>query len=99
MAYVFGQSLFHLYDVSGHHKEFLLCKNVAEITPGLSDIVQHLLISARHLFNSPSQSPIICGQADPNLNDYHRDRMEISRTFWILDMTDTCRQQEDVQSK
>jgi len=40
-----------------------------------------------------------CGQINPNLNDYLSDQMEISSTFWILDITDWWRQQEQTHSK
>jgi len=36
---------------------------------------------------------------DPNFNDYHSDPMEISSTFWILDITDWWPQQEEMHSK
>jgi len=36
---------------------------------------------------------------DPNLNDYHSDPMEISSTFWLPDITDWWRQQEEMNSK
>jgi hypothetical protein len=34
-----------------------------------------------------------------NLNDYHSDPMEISCTFWLTDITDWWRQQEEKQTK
>jgi len=36
---------------------------------------------------------------NPNLNDYHSDQMESSRTFWSPDITDWWRQKEDRQRK
>jgi hypothetical protein len=36
---------------------------------------------------------------NPNLNDYHSDPMEISSTFWIPDIIDWGRQQEEKHSK
>jgi hypothetical protein len=36
---------------------------------------------------------------NPNLNDYHSDPMEICSTFWIPDITDWWRQQEETHSK
>jgi len=49
--------------------------------------------------NSPPEAPKNWGQINPNLNDYHSDPMEISSTFWIPDITDWWRQQEETHSK
>ena len=47
----------------------------------------------------PPEAPKTGGEINPNLNDYHSDPMEISHTFWILDITEWWRQQEDTHSK
>jgi len=39
------------------------------------------------------------GQINPNLNAYHCTPMEISSSFWILDITDWWCQQEEMHSK
>jgi hypothetical protein len=49
--------------------------------------------------NSLAEATKNWGQIDPNLNDYHSDLMEISSTFWILDITDSLHQQEETNSK
>jgi len=49
--------------------------------------------------NSPPEAAKNWGQINPNLNDYHSDPMEISSTFWIPDITDWGRQQEEMHSK
>jgi hypothetical protein len=49
--------------------------------------------------NSPPEAPKNWGQINPNLNDYDSDAMEISTTFWILDITDWWRQQEETHAK
>jgi len=49
--------------------------------------------------NSPPEAPKNWGQINPNLNDYHADPMEIGSTFWIPDITDWWRQQEETHSK
>jgi len=48
--------------------------------------------------NSPPELPQNWGQVNPNLNDYRSDPMEISNTFWIPDITDWWRQQEETHS-
>jgi hypothetical protein len=73
--------------------------NVAETTPGRCDPAARLLTAARLNLNSPPASPKNWGQIYPNLNDYHSDPMEISSTFWIPDITDWWRQQEETHSK
>jgi hypothetical protein len=55
--------------------------NVAEMTPGRSDREARLLTAAGLYLNSPPELPHNWGQINPNLNDYHSDPMEISRTF------------------
>jgi hypothetical protein len=49
--------------------------------------------------NSPPEELKNCGQINPNLTDYNSDQMEISSSFWIPDITDWWRQQEDPHSK
>ena len=49
--------------------------------------------------NSPAEAPKDWGQINPNLNDYHFDPMEISSTFWLLDINDWWLQQEETHSK
>jgi len=39
------------------------------------------------------------GQMSPNYIDYHSDPMQISGTFWIADITDWWRPQEETHSK
>jgi len=68
-------------------------------TPGRSDCAAPLLNAARLYFNSPPEAPKNSEQINPNLNDYHSDPMEISSTFWLPDITDWWRRQEETQSK
>jgi hypothetical protein len=57
------------------------------------------LTAARLYSNSPPEASKNWGQINPNLNDYHSDPIEISSTFWIPDITDWWRQQEETHSK
>jgi len=93
------QSSFDPYNLSSNDEEYLTPNNVAETTPGRSDRAAHLLNAARLHLNSPPEAPKNWGQINPNLNDYHSDPMEISSTFWIPDITDWWRQQEETHSK
>ena len=93
------QSSFDPYDLSSDDEEYLTPNNVAETTPGRSDRAARLLTAARLYLNSPPEAPKNWGQINPNLNDYHSDPMEISSTFWIPDITDWWRQQEETHSK
>jgi len=93
------QSSFDAYDSSSDDEEYLTPNNVAETTPGQSDRAARLLTAARLYLNSPRKAPKNWGQINPNLNDYHSDPMEISSTFWILDITNWWRQQEEMHSK
>jgi len=95
----FYQSYFDLYDFSSDEEEYLTPNNVPETTPGRSDRAARLLTATRLHFNSPPETPKNWGQINPNLNDYHSDPMEISSTFWILDITDWWPQQEETHSK
>jgi len=79
--------------------EYLTPNNVAETTPGRSDSAARLLTAARLYLNSPPEAPKYWGQINPNLNDYHSDPMEIRSTFWIPDITDWWRKQEETHSK
>jgi len=92
------QSCFDPYDLSSHDEEYLTPNNVAETTPGWSDRRARLLIAAILYFNSPPEAPKNWGPINRNLNDYHSDPMEISSKFWILDITDWWRQQEETHS-
>jgi hypothetical protein len=82
------QSSFDPYDSSSDDEEYLMPNNVAETTPGCSDLAAHSLITARLHLNSPPEAPKNWGQINPTLNDYNSDPMEISSTFWIQDITD-----------
>jgi hypothetical protein len=93
------QSSFDLYDSPSDGNEYLMPNNVAETTPGSSDRAARLLTAARLYLNSPPDAPNNWGQINPNLNDYHSDPMEDSGTFWIPDITDWWRQQEETHSK
>jgi len=57
------------------------------------------LTAARPYLNSPPESPKNWGQVILNLDDYHSDPMEISSTFWIPDIAEWWRQQEETHSK
>jgi len=93
------QSSFDLYDLSSDDEEYLMLKNVAEMTPGLSNHAARLLTAARLYSNSPPETIRNWEQINPNLNDYHSDPMEISSTFWILDINDWWRQPEETHLK
>jgi len=92
------QSSFDPYDSSSDDEEYLTPTNVAETTPGRSDCPACLLTASRLCLNSLPEAPKNWGQINPNLNDYHSDPMEISSTFWIPDITDWWRQQEETHS-
>jgi len=99
MASGLYHSSFDPYDLSSDDEEYLTPNNVPETTPGRSDRAARLLTAARRYLNSPPEAPKNWGQINSNLNDYHSDPMEISSTFWILDITDWWRQQEETHSK
>ena len=93
------QSSFDPYDLSSDDEEYLTPNNVAETTPGRSDRAARSLTAARLYLNSPPEARKNWGQINPNLNDYHSDPMEISSTFWLPDITNWWRQQEETHSK
>jgi len=93
------QSSFDPYDLSSDDEEYLTPNNVAERTPGRSDHAARLSTAARLDLKSPPEAPKNWRQINPNLNDYHSDPMEISSTFWIQDITDRWRQQQETHSK
>jgi len=93
------QSSFNPCDLSSDDEEYLTPNNVAETTPGRSDRAARSLTTARLYFNSLPEAPKNWGQINPNLDDYHSDSMEISSTFWIPDITNWWRQQQDTLSK
>jgi len=99
MAFRSGQSSYDLYDVSSDDEEYFKLSNVAESTPGQSDHAGLLLTATRLNFNSPPKLSQHWRQSNPNLVDYHSGPMEISITFWLLDITDWWRQQEETHSK
>jgi len=93
------QSFFNPYDLSSDDAEYATPNNVAEITPEQSDRAVHILTAARLYFNSLPEAPSNWGQINTNLNDYHSDPMDISSTFWILDITNWWHQQDEKHSK
>jgi len=95
----FGQSSVDLDDLSSSDEEYITPKRVTETTPGQSDPAARLLTAARLYFDSPPELPNTWGQVNPNLDDYHSDPMEISGTFWLWDITNWWRQQDETHSK
>jgi len=93
------QSSFDPHDLSRDDEEYLMPNNVAESTPWRSDRAARVLTAARPQLNSPPEAPKKWGHINPNLNDYHSDPMEISSTFWIPDITDWWRHQEEMHSE
>jgi len=93
------QSSFDPYDLSSDDEDYLMPNNVAEMTPGRSDRAARLLTATRLYLKSPPEAPKNWARINANLNDYHSDPMEISSTFWIPDITDWWRQQEETHSK
>jgi len=95
MASVSYQSSYDPYDLSSDDGENITPNNVAETTPGRSDQAARILTAARLHLNLPPAARKNWGQINPNLNDYLSDPMEIGSTFWIPDITDWWRQQEE----
>jgi len=99
MASASGQLSFDPYHLSSNNEDYLTPTNVAETTPGQSDRAARILTATSLYSNSPPEASKNWGQINPNLNDYHSDTMETSRTFWIPDITDWWRQEEETHSK
>ena len=99
MASGSGESLFDQYNLSSFDTENLMPNNVANTTPGRSDCASRSSPAARLYLNSPPSSLKNWGQVDPDLRDYHSNPMGISSTFWIPDITDWWRQQEELHSR
>jgi len=93
------QSSFEPYDLSSDDEEYSTPNSVAETIPGQSNRTARLLTSARLYLSSPTEAQKNWGRIDRNLNNYHSDPMEISSTFWLLDITDWWRQHEETHSK
>jgi hypothetical protein len=72
---------------------------VAETTPGRSDRTARILTATRLYLISPPEAPKYWGQINPNLNNYHSDPMDMSSRFWIPEISDWWRQQEETDSK
>jgi len=90
-ASVSGQSSFDPYDLSSYDEEYLLPNNVAETKPRRSNCPAGLLTAATLSLNWPPESPKHWWRDIPNPNDYHSNRMEVSSTIWIPDITDRWR--------
>jgi len=99
MASRFGRSYYDPCDLSSDGEEYSMPNNVAETTLGPSQYAARLVTAARRYLDSPLELPQNWGQMNPNLNDYHCDRMEINCTFCSPDMTGWWRQQEAMHSK
>ena len=72
---------------------------MAETTRRRSDRAACLLTAARLHLNFQSEAPKTWGQTNPNLNDRQSMPMEISRKYWLPDITDWWRQREETHSK
>jgi len=94
-----GQSSFDPDDLSSSDEEYLTPENLAETTTGRCDRAARLSTAAWLYLNPPPESPRNWGQVNLNLDDYHSEPMEISSTFWITDIAEWWRQQEETHSK
>jgi len=99
MALRSPQSSHDPYDYSCDDEEYLLPNNADDATPGRSNRAARFLTAARLYLNSTPGSPQNWGHINLNPNDYHSDPMVITRTFWLLDITNWWWQQEQTQSK
>jgi hypothetical protein len=99
MACRLGQSSYDPYSLSRNDDEYLMPLNVAKMTPGCSVRAARLLTATMLYFNSSSELLQIWGQSNTNFNDYYSNRMEIRSTFWLPDITDWWRHQEETHSK
>jgi len=99
MASRSGRSSYEPYDLSSDDEEYLMLKYVAETTPGQSNRAACSLKATRLYFNLPPESPQDWGQINPNLDDYQSDPMQISCTFWLPDITNWWRLQEEMHLK
>jgi len=79
--------------------EYITPNHVVETTKNQSDCDAHLLPAVKLYLNSPPKAPKHWGQINGNLNDYHTNPMEFSGMFWIPDITDWWRQQDEMHSK
>jgi len=95
----FGPSSFDPYDLSSYDEEYLTPRSMAETTPWRSDCAARILTATRLYLNSLPEAPKNWGQVNPNLDDCHSNPMEIISTFWLPDITDWWRQQEETHSK
>jgi len=99
MASRSGQSSYNRYDLSSNDEEYLMPHDVAKKTPGWSDRAVCLLTAARLCLDSPPELPQNWGHFNLIHHGYHSDQMEICSTFWLPDITDWWRQQEEMHSK
>ena len=72
---------------------------MAATTPGQSDCAARPLTDARLYLNSQPEGPMNWRQINRDLNDYHSDPIEISSTYWLPDISDWWREQEETHSK
>jgi len=84
--------------MSSNDEEYLTPKSMVEKTPGQSDQAARILTTARILLNVPPDVPKNRGRVNPNIKDYHSNRMESSSTFWLPDITDWWCQQNQTHS-
>jgi hypothetical protein len=95
MASRSSQSLFYQYNVSSDDEECLMPNNFAETTPGQSNRAARLLTATRFDVNPPPNALKNWWQINPNVNDYHSDRLEMGSIFKIPDITNCGHQQEE----
>jgi len=92
------QSSFDPYDLSSNNKEYWKRNNVAETTPGQSDLAAYLLTTGKLYLKAPPGVPKNWGQINQTLHDYHSNRMDISSKLWIPEIADWWRHQEETHS-
>jgi len=93
----FGQFSVYPYHLSSNDEEYLTPKSVAEITPWQRDPAARWITPERLYSNSPPAVPTNWGEVNPSLDDFHSERMEISGTFWLPNISDRWPQPEKSQ--
>ena len=99
MASGSAESSFDWYYLCCDDEVYLTPTNVAETTTGLCDCAACRLPATTLYLNFQLDAPENWVQMNPNFNDHHSDRMDISSTYWIADISNWWRQQNKTRSQ
>jgi len=94
-----GQCSTDLYELSSKNEEYVMPRQVTEMTPGECTRAVCVLTAPMLNLTLPHELQKHWGHVNQNQNQVHSHPIAITNACWIPDITDWWHQKEETQSK